>query len=76
MVSSSSYYDWKRSSKILREQIKQELKEVVKYVYFEFKQRYGSSRISVELRARGYKISEPIVAKYMEELGLRSKLAK
>ncbi|WP_286406190.1 IS3 family transposase [Myroides marinus] len=75
-VSSSSYYHWKRSPKSLREQKKQELKQVVKDVYFEFKQRYGSPRISAELKARGYKISEPTVAKYMKELGLRSKLAK
>ncbi len=48
-VSSSSYYHWKRSPKSLREQKKQELKQVVKDVYFEFKQRYGSPRISAEL---------------------------
>ena len=48
----------------------------IKYLYFEFKQRYGSPRIHSELNALGYRISLKTVAKYMQELGLRSKLSK
>ena len=44
--------------------------------YFEFKQKYGSPRITAELNARGHKVSRLTVARYMRELGLRSKLAK
>ena len=48
----------------------------IKTLYFEFKQRYGSPRITSELNALGYQISRLTVAKYMKELGLRSKLSK
>lgn len=48
----------------------------IKYLYFKFKQRYGSPRIHSELNALGYRISLKTVAKYMQELGLRSKLSK
>lgn len=75
-VSSSSYYHWKRSPDNKKEQTKANLKQAITTIYLEFKQRYGSPRITMELKARGYKISEPTVAKYMRELGLRSKLAK
>ena len=40
----------------------------IKYLYFEFKQRYGSPRIHSELNALGYRISLKTVAKYMQEL--------
>lgn len=45
-------------------------------IYFETKQRYGSPRITLELQSFGYKISRITVAKYMKQLGLRSKLSK
>ncbi|WP_072765579.1 IS3 family transposase [Arenibacter nanhaiticus] len=71
-----SYYRWKRSSTSKRELKKEKFKKLITEVYFEFKQRYGSPRITVELHSRGYKISRITVAKYMREMGLRSKLAK
>ncbi|WP_413998075.1 hypothetical protein ACMDB5_09775 [Flavobacterium sp. W1B] len=62
------------------------MKEQIISVSFESKQRYGSPRITLELYSLGYKISRPesfartgeaiIVAKYMRQLGLRSKLSK
>src|SRR5690625_1198251 len=55
---------------------KERYKELITQVYFEFKQLYGSPRITAELHSRGYKISRVTVAKYMKEMGLRSKLAK
>ena len=55
---------------------KNKLKQKIKTLYFEFKQRYGSPRITAELQALGYRISRVTVAKYMKELGLKSKLSK
>jgi len=55
---------------------KERFKELITQVYFEFKQLYGSPRITAELHSRGYKISRVTVAKYMKEMGLRSKLAR
>ena len=75
-VSRSSYYAWKRSPDNKRKQTKEQLKQIIKEVYLECKQRYGSPRLTIELKARGYKVSEPTVANYMKELGIRSKLAK
>jgi transposase InsO family protein len=53
-------------------------------IYFASKQRYGSPKITLELPSFGYEISRPksfartgeviTVAKYMKQLGLRSKL--
>ncbi|WP_410879815.1 IS3 family transposase [Myroides sp. DW712] len=75
-VSRSGYYHWKRSPVNKSKQAKADLKRVITEVYFEFKQRYGSPRLTIELNARGYKVSKPTVAKYMRELGLRSKAAR
>jgi hypothetical protein len=45
-------------------------------IYFESKQRYGSPRMTVELASLGSKVSRITVAKYMNQLGLQSKLSK
>ena len=62
------------------------MKEKITPIYFDLKQRYGSPRIIAELASLGTKLSRPessartgeaiTVAKYMQELGLRSKLSK
>ena len=51
-------------------------KKQITLIYFESKQRYGSPRVNLELHSFGYKISRITVAKYMKQLGLRSKLSK
>jgi len=73
-VSSSSYYKWKTRPLSNRERRKREIKKQITSVYFASKQRYGSPRIAVELDSSGFKTSRITVAKYMKELGLRSKL--
>lgn len=75
-VSSSGYYKWKAKSISNRALRKNEVKQQITAIYFASKQRYGSPRISIELNVLGYKISRITVAKYMRELGLRSKLSK
>lgn len=73
---SSGYYKWKNrpcSKKLL---LKEKIKQQITSIYFSSKQRYGSPRITSELNSLGYKISRVTVAKYMKELGLRSKLSK
>lgn len=55
---------------------KEKIKQQITSIYFSSKQRYGSPRIAFELNSLGYKISRITVAKYMKELGLRSKLSK
>ncbi|WP_246124596.1 IS3 family transposase [Bizionia gelidisalsuginis] len=75
-INFSSYYKWKRSSANSNLLWKEQIKRLITQVYFEFKQRYGSPRIAMELRKRGFKVSRITVAKYMKEMGLRSKLSK
>nr|WP_231380079.1 IS3 family transposase [Flavobacterium sp. CG_9.1] len=75
-VSSGSYYRWKKQIISARLQRKNAIKERMTLIYFESKQRYGSPRITLELQSFGYKISRITVAKYMKQLGLRSKLSK
>ena len=75
-VSQSGYYRWKIAAISKRLRKKNVLKEKITVLYFEFKQRYGSPRITMELNSLGYQISRITVAKYMRELGLKSKLSK
>ncbi len=75
-VGSSSYYKWKSKPISNRTLRKNEIKQQISAIYFVSKQRYGSPRITFELQSLGYKISRITVAKYMKELGLRSKLSK
>lgn len=75
-IGSSGYYKWKNKSISNRTLRKNEIKQQITSIYFASKQRYGSPRITTELNALGYKISRITVAKYMRELGLKSKLSK
>ncbi|UFH36968.1 IS3 family transposase [Flavobacterium acetivorans] len=75
-ISTGSFYRWRRASVTIAQQRVIALKEQVKNVYFESKQRYGSPRIAIELQNLGYQISRGTVAKYMKALGLKSKLSK
>ena len=71
-----SYYDWKSNAVSDRKQRAILIKEEIGTVYFIKKQRYGSPRITVELNAKGIRVSRNTVAKYMKDLGLRSKLGR
>lgn len=75
-IGSSSYYKWKSKTISNKTLSKNEIKQQIISVYFASKQRYGSPRITFELNALGYKVSRITVAKYMKELGLKSKLSK
>lgn len=76
LVSSVSSYRWRKQRISARLRRKIAIKEQITSIYFESKQRYGSPRITFELQSLGFKISRITVAKYMKELGLRSKLSK
>ncbi|MBP3944562.1 transposase [Sphingobacteriaceae bacterium WQ 2009] len=52
------------------------IKQEIIAIYFSSKQRYGSPRVTFELNTLGFKTSRITVAKYMKELGLRSKLSR
>lgn len=75
-VGRRSYYDWKSPNVSETKQREMFLKEEIKTIYFAAKQRYGSPRITAEMEASGNKVSRITVAKYMKQMGLKSKLAK
>lgn len=57
-IGQRSYYRWKRSSISKRALRKEKFKAMINDIYFEFKQRYGSPRIAVELQCRGIRYHE------------------
>ena len=75
-VGQRSYYQWKSGAILDRKQRAELVKEKITSIYFDSKQRYGSPRMTAELASLGNNISRVSVAKYMSQLGLRSKLSK
>lgn len=73
-VSRSAYYIWLKYSQ--EENSKDELGEQIESMYFEYKQRYGSPRLTVELNAMGLKVSRNTVAKKLKERGLKARSHK
>jgi len=72
-VSASGYYAWASRPDSPTEQRRQELVGAIKEIHAEVKQRYGSPRMTAELKARGYECSENVVAEVMREHGVRAK---
>ena len=75
-VASSGYFKWRSRPICSRLLLKEKIKEQISSIYFASKQRYGSPGITFELNALGYKTSRIRVAKYMKELGIKSKLSR
>ena len=76
VVGTRSYYDWKSNTVSDRKQKAMFIEKEIQTVYFSKKQRYGSPRIAMELQAQGIDVSRVTVAKYMKNMGLRSKLGR
>jgi putative transposase len=76
LVSSGSYYRWKKQKITARLQRKIDMQQQITLIYFEFKQRYGSPKIVFELQSLGYEICRIKVEKYKKEVSLRCKLSK
>lgn len=75
-VSRSCYYRWYSGGISKRELENIEYTKLIKKVFFESKQRYGSPRIAAELRRQGYRISKVRVSKLMKLNYLRSKMKR
>jgi len=75
-IARSSYYAWLNRKESLREKRREELKTEIKRVFELSKKRYGSPRVAFELNSQGIKVSIPLVAKLMQDLGLRSIVKK
>jgi len=75
-VSNSGFYYWLKHPKGKRNDEKDILVHQITKIYGDSKGRYGSPRITAELRNHGVFISRPRVARLMRELNLKSIIRK
>ena len=66
-VSRSGYYRWRRAEPSRREKENAELVEQIREVFEANKSRYGSPRVTRELRQRGLKCGQNRIARLMRE---------
>jgi transposase InsO family protein len=72
-VSAAGYYAWASRSDRPTEPWRQELLGAIEDVRAEVKHRYGSPRMTAELKARGHVCSENTVAKLMRAHGIKAR---
>jgi putative transposase len=72
-VSKAGYFAWRLREQSERSKQDASLLAVIRRVYFEHHQRYGSTRIYKELRALGFRVSEKRIARLMQIHGLKAK---
>ena len=70
-VSRSGYYAWTRRPECARRARQQERTEKIRKSFEQSRRRYGSPRVTADLRAGGEKISRKTVEKLMKQAGLR-----
>lgn len=75
-VSTSGYYAWLKRPQSERTQSNQRLDEKIKTTWESHSKRYGSPRITQELKSQGEVCSENRVAKRMKSLGIKAVAAK
>jgi len=75
-VSRSGYYRWLKRGPSQREIDNRRLDEEIREIYIDSKGRYGSPKITHELRDRGHRVGKNRVAKRMRKAGLRSKIRR
>lgn len=75
-VSTSGYYKWKQSIPSKREVFNLYLSNEIRQVYLKSKRRYGSPRITKELKMKNIRASQPLIAKLMRREGMRSIVKK
>lgn len=71
-VSRSGYYEWTHRKPSKRSLETQLIKDEVRLIYSWSKKRYGSPKITEELKAKGIKVSRPRVARIMQSEGIKS----
>ena len=71
-VSRSAYYAWQDETKTIREQRDEELRPLVRDIFWEHKRRYGARRIAAELDARGESCGVERASKLLNSAGLKA----
>lgn len=75
-INRSAYYAWKKNPQSNRELENIILLERIKTVFYKYKQRYGSPKITYELKKMGYHYGHNRIARLMRINNLRSKVVK
>lgn len=75
-IDRNAYIKWKNEIISPTQRRTNLLKEEITSIFFEFKEIYGSARITAELQSRGFTIKKRQVANHMRELGLVSKIRR
>lgn len=76
-ISKNAFYWWLNNEKTSKlDDNKEMLQKMIKTIFDESKQVYGSYRIKAELERHGLHISRPYVARLMKNMGLKSVLSK
>lgn len=75
-VSRSGYYRWLNRKPSQRQLDNQRLDEQIREIYDQSKGRYGSPKITHELRDQGHRVGKNRVATRMRKAGLRSKIRR
>ena len=69
-ISRSGYYAWRCRPLSERDQAQKQLKEEISVIQEYVKYRYGSPRVTEELKRRGYRVGHNRIARTMRENGL------
>jgi len=72
-VSSSGYYRWRKGDESSRGKENEALLWQIRLIHTRHRQRYGSPRITEELREQGHRCSENRVARLMRKNGIAAK---
>jgi len=75
-VSRSSYYAWKKRKPSNRARENEELQQQIREIFYRYKKRYGSRRITKELHDAGKRYNIKRVAHLLNTLGLRAKASR
>ena len=73
-VSRSSYYKRKNKGKSRRQRENEKLLVLIKEIFRESKERYGSPRITEELRRRGIRCNKKRIARLMRKEGIAARM--
>lgn len=72
-VSPAWFYKWRHGDPSPRHARREQLKVAIRRLFAKHRGTYGSPRITADLRAEGWRVSENTVAKLMAELGLQAR---
>lgn len=71
-LSRSGYYKWLNAEPSATELLRDEIKERIRFHFYDNEQRYGAPKIHQKLISEKYNISERTVTTYMQQMNLRS----